>query len=150
MASAHMVFDGWDAFLLSLAGRAVGRAWFPSWLSIRIPIWGSPPLQLPINTSAVTNARLEAEGAQTKPASQLPGIGNNSTSRDSEAHSFPEETSGSSRKRERGRKIPSGLWAMLSPETPNHYPTIPASRSLWRGAGLGRPDLVDSLSDLRG
>lgn len=96
MASAHMVFGGWDAFLLSLAGRAVGRAWFPSWLSIRIPIWGSPPLQLPINTSAVINARLEAEGTQTKPASQLPGIGNNPTSRDSEAHSLPEETSGSS------------------------------------------------------
>lgn len=127
MASAHMVFDGWDAFLLSLAGGAVGRAWFPSWLSIRIPIWGSPPLQLPINTSAVTNARLEAEGAQTKPASQLPGIGNNPTSRDSEAHSLPEETSGSSREWERGRKSPEacGQCCLLRPRT-----TIPLFQPL--------------------
>lgn len=49
-----------SAFQLSLAGNAVGRGWFPSWLPIRISIWGSPPLQLPTNTSAITNARLEA------------------------------------------------------------------------------------------
>lgn len=70
-----------SVFQLSLAGDAIRKGWFPSWLSIRISIWGSPPLQLPTNTSAITNARLEAEGAQTKPPSQLPGTGTNPTSR---------------------------------------------------------------------